>query len=60
MGLLSTTSLIAFKSKGTVFKLPTSKSSTFIFNLFKLVGGTLTNLSMPILSTQAFKAAKSF
>ena len=35
---LSTTSLNLFKSTGTVFNLPTSKSFTFVFQLFKLVG----------------------
>ena len=52
-------SLIFFKSTGTVYNLTTSKSSTFVSKLFKLVG-TLTNLLMSSLSTSAFKAIKSF
>ena len=57
---LSTRSLIFFKSTGTAFNLPTtSKSSTFVFKLFELVG-TLTNLLMSSLSTSAFNAIKSF
>ena len=51
-----TTSL---KSTETVFNLPTSKSSTFIFKLFKLVG-TLVSLLLSSLSTAAFKVIKSF
>ena len=51
-----TTSLM---STGTVFNLPTSKSSTFIFKLFKLVG-TLVSLLLSSLSTAAFKVIKSF
>ena len=51
-----TTSL---KSTGTVFNLPTSKSSTFIFKLFKLVG-TLVSLLLSSLSTAAFKVIKTF
>ena len=39
--------------------MPTSKSSTFIFKLFALVG-TLTSLLMSSLSTPSFKAMKSF
>ena len=35
---LYTTSLNVFKSTGTVFNLPTCKSSTFVFILFKLAG----------------------
>ena len=35
---LSTTSLNFFKSTGTVFNLPRSKSSTFVFRLFRVVG----------------------
>ena len=46
-------------STGTVFNLPTSKSSTFDFKLFQLVG-TSKNLLMSSLSTSAFKAIKSF
>ena len=38
---LSTTSLNFFKSIGTVFNLPTSKSSTFVLKLLKLVGTSL-------------------
>ena len=51
---LSTTSLGFYKSTGIVLNLPTSKSSTFVFKLFKLVG-TLTNLLMSSLSASAFK-----
>ena len=56
---LSAISLNFFKSTGTVFNLPTSKSFTFVYKLFKLVR-TLTNLLMSSLSTSAFQAAKSF
>ena len=35
---LSTTSLNFFKSTGTVCNLPSSKSTTFVFKLFKLDG----------------------
>ena len=35
---LSTTLPNFFKSTGANFNLPTSKSSTFVFKLFKLVG----------------------
>ena len=52
---LSTTSLNFCKFAGTVFNLPTSKSSTFVFKLFKLVG-TLNSLSMSSFPTSAFKA----
>ena len=55
---LSTRSLNLFKSTGTVFSLPTAKSSTFVFKLFTLVG-TLVSLLMSSLSTSAFKARKS-
>ena len=55
---LSTTSLV-FKSIGTVFNLPTSKSSTFVSELLKLVG-TLTSLAISNLSSSAFKPKKSF
>ena len=55
---LSTTSLV-FKSIGTVVNLPTSKSSTFVSELLKLVG-TLTSLAIPNLSSSAFKPKKSF
>ena len=40
---LLTTSLMSFDSIITVLNLPTSKLSTFVFKLFKLIG-TLTNL----------------
>ena len=47
---LSATSLHFVKYTGTVFSLPTSKSSTFVFKLFKLVGALvsllLSNLSI--------------
>ena len=46
-------------STGTVFNLPSPKSSIFIFKLFKIVG-TLINLLMSSLSNSAFKATKSF
>ena len=35
---LSTTSLTFFKSTGTVFNLPISKSSTIVFKLLRLIG----------------------
>ena len=54
---LSTASLNFFKSKGTVFNLPTSKSPTFVFKLFKLVEA-LKNSLIYSLSTSAFKAIK--
>ena len=41
------------------FNLQTSKSSTFVFKLFKLVGA-LASLLMSGLSTSPFKALKSF
>ena len=50
---------MSFKSTGTVFNLPISKSSTFVFKLFNLVG-TLTNLLISRLSNLAFKATKMF
>ena len=56
---LSTASLNFFKSTGTVFISPISKSSTFVLKLFKLVG-TLNNFLISNLSTSAFKATKSF
>ena len=56
---LSTASLKFFKSTGTVFSLPTSKSPTFVFILFKIVG-TLTSLLISSLLTSAFKEMKSF
>ena len=55
----SITSFYFFKSNGTVFNLPTSKSSTFIFKLFKQIG-TLVSLLMSSLSASDFKAIKSF
>ena len=51
---LSTTSRNFLKSAGTVFNLPTSKSSTFVFKLLKLVG-TLIYLAMPICQLQLSK-----
>ena len=57
--LSSTTSLNFYKSTGTVFISPTSKLSTFVFKLLKLVR-ILTSLLMSSLSTSAFKAIKSF
>ena len=56
---LFATSFTFVKSTGTAFILLTSKSSTFVFKVFKLVGA-LTNLAMPNLPTSAFKAIKSF
>ena len=56
---LSTTSLNFIKFTGAVFNLPASKSSTFVFELFKLVG-ILLCLVMSSLSTSPFKAIKSF
>ena len=56
---LSTTSSNLFKSTLTVSNLTTSKSSTFLFILFKLVG-TLTNSLISRLSTSVFKTTKSF
>ena len=56
---LSTTLVIFFKSTGTVFNLPTSKSSTFVYKLFKPVR-TLVSLLMSNLPTSAFKAMKYF
>ena len=47
---LSTTSLIFFKSAGTVFSLPTSKSFTFVFKLFKLVGPLVSLIMSNLLS----------
>ena len=41
------------------FNLPTSKSFTFAFKLFKLLR-TITNLLISSLSTSAFKAIKYF
>ena len=42
-----------------MFNLPASKSSSFVFKLFKLVGTSI-NLLMSSLSTSAFKATKTF
>ena len=56
---LYTKSVTFFKSTETVFDLPISQSSTFVFKLFELVG-TLTNLLISNLSTSAFKARKFF
>ena len=56
---LSTTSVNIFKSTGTVPNLPTSKSPSFVYKLFKLVE-ILTNFLMCNLSTLAFKAIESF
>ena len=57
--LLSTASLNFYNSIGTVFNIPTSKLSTFVFKAFKLVE-TLSNFLKPSLSTSTFKAIKSF
>ena len=56
---LFTTPFNLFQSTGTVFNVPTSKSSTFVFKSFKVVG-TLTSLLMSNLSTSPFKAIKYF
>ena len=48
-----------FKSIEKMFNLPASKSSSFVFKLFKLVGTSI-NLLMSSLSTSAFKATKTF
>ena len=50
--LLSTSSLNFFKSAGIVFSLPASKSTSFVFKLFELVG-TLVSLLMSNLPTSA-------
>ena len=55
---LSTTSLKVFKATVTVFNLPTSKSFTFVFKLFKLI--ETINLLLFSLPTSAFKTMKSF
>ena len=55
--LLPTTSLNFFKSTGTAFNLPRSRSSTFVFKLFKLVE-KLVSLLMSSLLTSAFKAIR--
>ena len=57
--LLSTVSLNVFKSTGSVFNFPISKSSTFVLKLFRLVG-TLTSLIISYLSTSDFIAIKCF
>ena len=57
--LLSTTSLNFFKPERTIFNLPRSKSCTFVFKLFKLVG-ILVSLLVSSLSVPALKAIKSF
>ena len=56
---LSTTSFIFYKFTGTVFKLPASKSFTFIFKSFKLVRTLVIFLISSFLSS-SFKAIKSF
>ena len=56
---LSIKSLNLFKPTQTVFNIPTSKSSTFVFKLFKLLG-ILTSLLMFDLPPSAFQAIKSF
>ena len=56
---LSTTLLKFFKSAGTVFNWPASKSSTFVLKLLKVVG-TLAIILKSSLSTSAYKAIKSF
>ena len=56
---LPNTSLNFFKRKGTVFSLPTSKSSIFVFKSFKPIR-KLTNLLISSLSPSVFKAIKSF
>ena len=56
---LSTISLSFLKPKESVFNFPTSKSSTFDFELFQLVG-TLVSLLMSSLSTSVFVAIASF
>ena len=48
-----------FQSTKTAFNLPTAKSSTFVFKVFKL-NRTLVSLWMSSLSTLAFEAIKSF
>ena len=45
--------IFVFKFTGTVFNLPTSKSSIFVYKLYKPLGN-LTNLLIP----SAFKALK--
>ena len=55
----STTLNHFIKSTETVFNLSRSKSSTFIFKLFKLVE-TLVSLFLSSLSTSAFKVIKPF
>ena len=55
---LSTTSLVFFKSAGTLFYLPTSNSSIIAFKLINLVG-ELASFLMSNLSISAFKPSKS-
>ena len=57
--LLSTASLNFYNSIGTVFNIPTSKLSTFVFKVFKLVE-TLSIFLRPSMSTSTFKTIKSF
>ena len=54
-----TTTFNFFKSIGTASYSSTSKSSTFVSKLFKIVW-TLTNLLTSSLSTSVFKAIKFF
>ena len=56
---LSTPPLHFLRSTGTVFNSRTSKSSTFVFRLFRLVE-RLVGSSMSSLSTSASKAIKPF
>ena len=56
---MSTTPINFLRSTGKYFNLPTPKSSTFAYKLFKLVE-TLVSLLKPTLSTSTFKAIKSF
>ena len=53
-----TTSLSFLKSTGADTNLSTPNSSTWLFELFKLVG-TFSNLSVSNLSTSDFKLVKS-
>ena len=55
----STTTRNFSRSAGEVYHLPTSKLSSFVLKLFKLVV-TLTSLLMFSLSTSAFKEINSF
>ena len=56
--LYSLNHLIFFKSTGTLSNFSTSKSSPFVFEIFKPVG-MLTNLLISSLSILIFKAIKS-